>query len=338
LRTGAEFSAAFFEANLQEIGESEENIVTAARKNVPARYENIVLQEDFGPILETVDDYTIKKFAFMMDDYHPWYFGESPFGTRIGHAGILSNDLLQLFTQVYDPQTVVGLHTQEELWFVNPVFAGERARLYGRYVEKYERRGKGYAVMEADARGEDGRVLLRHRGVEILHIEPGPVVGKGTAEPPEKRVTGEYRKDLAPAATATAGLAPGTPLVPLAKTIRQDQIAVFSMVGKHFRNIHTDIAVAHKAGLRDTLAQGMMESIYLTELLTGFFGAAWFTTGWQKVKFIRPVFSGETVTAAGVVTGEQKEAAGTRLELEVWVRNAAGEMTAAGWASGLLPA
>jgi acyl dehydratase len=303
------------------------------RRLVPARYENIVLEEDFGPIHEVVDDYKIKKFAFMMDDYNPWYFGESPFGKRIGHAGILANDLLQLFTQVYDPNTVVGLHTQEELWFVNPVFAGERARLYGKYVEKYERRGKGYAVMEADARGEDGRLLVRHRGVEILHIEPGPVVGKQTAEAPEKRVTGEYRKDVVPAHRARAGIEPGTPLPPLVKSIKQDQIAVFSLVGKHLRNIHTDIEVARKAGLRDTLAQGMMEFIYATELLTSFFGPAWFTTGWQKMKFIAPVFSGDTLTACGVVTGESRDGDGRRLELEIWCENSARKMTAAGWAS-----
>jgi acyl dehydratase len=303
---------------------------------VAARYENILLNEEFGPITEMVDDYKVKKFAFSMDDYHPWYFGESPFGGRVGHAGILANDLLQLFTQVYDANTVVGLHTHEELWFVNPVFVPERVRLCGTYVEKYERRGKGYVVMEADARGEDGRVLLRHRGVEILHVEPGPVVGKSTAEAQERRVTGEYRKDVEPVSRARGGLAPGTPLVPLHKQPFQDQIAVFSMVGKHVRNAHTDIEVARRAGLKDTLAQGMMESIYLTELLTNFFGPSWFTTGWQKVKFIRPVYCGEKLTVRGVITGERHEADGTRLEVEIWVQNAAGEMTAAGWASGRL--
>ena len=304
------------------------------RTRVAARYENIVLGEDFGPIYEVVDDYKIKKFAFMMDDYNPWCFGDSPFGKRIGHAGILANDLLQLFTQVFDPNTVVGLHTQEELWFRNPVFAGERATLVGKYVEKYERRGKGYVVMEAEARGEDGRLLFQHRGVEILRIEHGEVVGKATAEAPEKRVTGEYRKDLESVTHARCGITPGTPVVPLAKQVFQDQIAVFSLVGKHLRNIHTDIEVARKAGLRDTLAQGIMETIYITEMLTSFFGPAWFTTGWEKMKFIRPVSSGETLAARGVVTGETKEAGGTRIELEVWVENAAGEMTAAGWASG----
>ncbi|HSB77686.1 MAG TPA: MaoC/PaaZ C-terminal domain-containing protein [Candidatus Methylomirabilis sp.] len=310
--------------------------MTDSRNGVVARYENIVLNEDFGPITEKVDDYKVKKFAFTMDDYHPWYFGESPFGQRIGHAGILANDLLQLYTQVYDANTAVGLHTHEELWFVNPVRVPEQVTLYGKYVEKYEHRGKGYVVMEADAQGEDGRILLRHRGVEILHIEPGPVVGKSTVEARERRVTGEYRKDIEPVSHARVGLAPGTPLVPLHKQPLQDQIAVFSLVGKHVRNVHTDIEVARRAGLKDTLAQGMMESIYLTELLTSFFGPTWFTTGWQKVKFIRPVYCGDRLTARGVVTGDRRESRRTRLEVDIWVENSAGEMTAAGGASGRL--
>lgn len=306
----------------------------AARKGVAARYENIELHEDFGPITEMVDDYAVKKFAFVMDDYNPWYFEQSPFGRRIAHAGILANDILQLFTQVYDPNTVVGLHTHEELWFVNPIVVPERVRLYGKYVEKYERRGKGYVMMEADARGEDGRVLVRHRGIEILHIEPSSVVGKGTAEQPERRVTGEYRKDIEPAPRAVRGLLPGTPLVPLHKQPHQDQIAVFSMVGKHFRNIHTDIEVARRAGLTTTLAQGQMEAVYLTELLTTFFGASWFTTGWQKVKFIRPVYCGDKLRACGVVSQERQQGGDTMLDLDIWVENEKGEMTAAGWASG----
>ncbi len=296
-------------------------------------YELVEIGEVFGPIQEVITDHKIKTFGFMMDDYHAWYFGDSPFGKRIGHAGILANDLLQLFTTVYDANTVVGLHTQEELWFVNPVYAGERSRLWGKYVEKYQRRGKGYVVMEAQVTGEDGRVLLRHRGIEILRVEPGPVVGKSTAEVVEKRVTGEYRKDLEPVARARAGLPAGTPLPPLVKHVTQEQVAVFSGVGKHLRNIHTDLEIARKGGLPNTMIQGMMECIYLTEMLTSFFGPAWFTTGWEKMKFIRPVYSGETVTARGAVTGESRDAEGTRLELEIWVENAAGQMTAAGWAS-----
>lgn len=304
-----------------------------AKKLKEARFELVEVGEEFGPVEEVITDYKVKQFAFTVDDFHPWYFGESPFGRRIGHAAILANDLLQLFTTVYDANTVVGLHTQEELWFHNPVFVGERVRLWGKYVDKYERRGKGYVVMEAEARGEDGRLLVRHRGVEIMHIQPGPVVGGGTAREVERRVTGEYRRDVEPVSRARPGLLAGTPLTRLVKTVTQEQMSVFSGCGRHLRNIHTDIEVARRGGLPGTIAQGMMEFIYITELLTSFFGVSWFTTGWQKMKFLRPVFAGETVVCRGVVTGETSDTEGTRLELEVWVENAQGQMTAAGWAS-----
>ena len=130
------------------------------------------------------------------------------------------------------------------------------------------------------------------------------------------------------------GLLPGTPLVPLQKRPLQDQIAVFSMVRRQFRNIHTDIEVARRAGLSNTLAQGQMETVYLTQLLTAFFGASWFTTGWQKVKFIRPVYCGDGLRVCGVVAKEREQNGETILDLDIWVENEKGEMTAAGWASG----
>ncbi len=298
-----------------------------------ATFENVVLGEPFGPLDVVVDPYKIRRFAFVMDDWHPWSFGPSPFGGAIGQAGLLTNDLLQLFTLVYDPNTVVGLHTEEQLWFHSPVFVGETARLDGRYVEQYERRGKGHVVMEAEARGPDGRLLVRHRGVEIMRIEAGKVVGRGTAKPLARRVTGEYRKDLAQAETARPGLPRGTPIAPITKLVRQEQMSVFSGADAHLRNIHTDIDVARRAGLTNTLVQGMMEGIYLTELMARFFGASWYTTGWEQMKFLKPVYARETLTARGVVTGETGDG---RLEVEMWTLDSKGQMTAAGWASAVV--
>ena len=301
-----------------------------------ALYELAEVGEVFGPIEVLVDDYKVKSFAFTQDDYRSWYFDDSPFGGRIGHAAILANDLLQLYHlryEEYGASETAGLHTQEELWFHNPVFVGERATLRGEYVEKYERRGKGYVVMEAEARGEDGRLLVRHRGVEIMRIAAGSVVGRGTAGTPERKVTGEYREDVAPVQRARVGLEPRTAITPLTKRVTQEQMFVFSWGGRHFKNIHTDLKAAHASGLEATVAQAQQQVGFLTEMLTDFFGASWFTSGWEKLKFVRPVYAGETVTARGAIVGESRTDDGVRLELEVWVENEAGEMTAVGWAS-----
>ena len=202
-------------------------------------------------------------------------FGDdNPFGRRIGHASTLANDVLQLFTTLYDASAVVGFHTHEELWFHNPVFEGEVATLEGAYVDKYERRGKGYAVMEAEARGEDVRRLITHRGVEIMRIYPGSVRGQiasRQAEPSNggnseerRRVSGEYRKDIEPVAQARRDLEPRTPIIPLKKRPTQEQVAIFSRAGRFIKNIRTDIEVAREAGLEVPIVQGQQQVGYLT--------------------------------------------------------------------------
>jgi acyl dehydratase len=161
------------------------------------------------------------------------------------------------------------------------------------------------------------------------------VAGK-SAKDVERRVSGEYRRDIAPVERARPGLEPGTPIVPLVKRANPEQMSVFSMISPFSKNIHTDLEAAEAAGLRLPIMQGQQQVCFIAELLTNFFGASWFTSGWEKVKFISPLYTYDSVTARGAVTGEVEEEEGTRLELEVWVENEAGEMTAVGWASALV--
>ncbi|MCM3763252.1 MaoC family dehydratase [Alkalihalobacillus oceani] len=297
-------------------------------------FELIEIPETFGPLKYTVDDHKIKTYAFTQNDYHPWYFNDSPFGKRIGHASILGNDLLSLFLTKYDPNSIIGLHTQEEMWFHNPVYVDEEITIQGEYTEKYKKRNKGYVVMKAEARGADGRLIVQHRGVEIMRIHAGAVVAKKTAKVnDENQVTGEYDIALEPAPKASSVIKPGTPIPFLEKRTSQEQASVFSWVGKYFKNIHNNLEQAQKAGLALPLVQGQQQFGYLTEMLTGFFGEKWFTSGWQKVKFIHPITVGEKITCKGVVKECFVENDETKLRLEIWVENEDGVMTSVGWAS-----
>ncbi|MEV6899632.1 MaoC/PaaZ C-terminal domain-containing protein [Amycolatopsis sp. NPDC051372] len=304
-----------------------------------ALYELAEIGETFGPIELVVDDFKIKRFAFTQDDYRPWHFGESPFGGRIGHAAILANDLLQLYHlnyAEYGASQTAGLHTGEELRFHAPVRDGERVTLQGRYVDKYLRRGKGYVVMEAEARGEDGRLLVSHRGVEIMRVAAGSVVGKQSSEASGPQVTGDSDSSLAPVANAATGIRRGTPLEPLRKRAEPEHMAVYSMISPFSKNIHTDLEAASATGLHLPIMQGQQQVSYVSELLTGFFGASWFTSGWLNVKLINPVFAFDDLVVRGVVTGETAVEAGTQVDLEVWVENVDGAKTAVGWAHGLV--
>jgi acyl dehydratase len=127
---------------------------------------------------------------------------------------------------------------------------------------------------------------------------------------------------------------PGTALVPLRKRLTQEQMSVFSGAGQYERNLHTDLESARGAGLERPIAQGLQVAGHISELLAGFFGTSWFTSGWQRIKFVKPVPAGEALTVHGVVRAMRPVAGELCAELEVWVVDSVGDRTAIGWATG----
>lgn len=312
----------------------------------PPVYEEVVVPEELGPIDVLVDEARVKSFAFSQDDYHPWHFGASPFGHAIGHAAILANDLLTIYYTAYDRHRVVGLHTEESLHFHSPIEVGETAKITGCYVDKYERDGRGYVVLEARAVGQDGRLLVSHRGIEIMRVDPGDVVDDGNEREgrdervgPQRpgRIDASYDETLGFAGSAEPGLDAGAPIAPIHKLVSSEQMAIFSLIGEFQRNIHTDLEVARRGGLETTICQGQQQAAFLAELCTRFFGAAWFASGQLRVKFIQPLYANSLVTLGGRVASYEPTPEGERLHLELWIDRGQRTLTAVGWASALLP-
>lgn len=298
-------------------------------------YEEIVLCEEFGPVSFDLTEEVVKSFAFTQDDYSEWSFAKRPSGRPIAHAGALLNPLLQLFTLRYAASEVVGLHVEEEVSFRQPAFVGERVTLRGAYVDKFVRRGEGCVVMEAEATGADGRVLVQHRGVEIMRTVPGQVAGRASAPVSElkrRRVRTDSRTDIAPVQRLMARPERDIGVVPLRKVPTQAQMAVFSRIGDWVTNIHNDLRKARAAGLTVPIVQGQQLFCYATELLTRVFGATWFTTGHLAMKFLRPVQAFDPVEIAGAVRSVDNE----RVDLDVWVVREDGTVSAVGWAQAAL--
>jgi hypothetical protein len=159
--------------------------------------------ERFGPIEIVIDDHRVKSYAYAINDYHPWYFGDSPFGGRIGHATLLSNPLLAIYVLGYNRDNVAGLHAREELELFGPIKLGQRVILEGAFTDKFVRRGKGYTVLTAEARDTNGKVLVRNKGIEVFRIPQGLVPGQRTAKPEGPAVTGEVPAGAPVAETAS---------------------------------------------------------------------------------------------------------------------------------------
>jgi len=132
----------------------------------------------------------------------------------------------------------------------------------------------------------------------------------------------------------TETIAVGQELPTLVKEISQRQIDTYS--GVRPNSIHTDEAWARKKGFRTTLAQGMMSTAYVSEMMTRLLGRGFIQGGTMSVAFIKPVYAGDRLTVHGVVREMRPESGGTRVVVDVWCENQHGEKTAAGQASGLM--
>lgn len=295
-------------------------------------FESVEVGEKFGPQVIEMDEHYVRSASFSLSDYSDCYFhADQSIGYRIAPSAALVRDGVALFLTKYNPNTVVGLHQSEELWYHAPVPFGSKVILTGEYVDKYERRGKGYCVLDVDVRDETGKLLVRQKSTEIMRIPDGIKMGEGSSAPSGKRVSGTISENVSVAATASLAIAPGTPIPSLKKTAHNDEMAVFSGIHFNRHNIHTDDNISRAAGFSERLAQGAQTTCWLSEMLGNFFGpASWFSSGWMKNSYLQPVFAGDRLTTYGVVTGRTDDG---RLELEVWIRNQDGLMTAAGWAS-----
>ena len=125
----------------------------------------------------------------------------------------------------------------------------------------------------------------------------------------------------------------GAKLAPITKTIVQRQIDCYS--GVRPNSIHTDAEWAQKKGFKRPLAQAMMSTAYVSQLMTAFLGEGFVKGGKMSVAFVKPVLEGDTLTIHGVVKSREAEGSRTRITVEVWAQNQDGVQTMVGTASGL---
>jgi acyl dehydratase len=136
------------------------------------------------------------------------------------------------------------------------------------------------------------------------------------------------------ATTTTATVSIGQELPRLVKDLPQRRIDAYSGVRPNY--IHSDEAFARKRGFRAPLAQAMMSTAYVSELMTRFVGTGFVKGGTMSMTFIKPVFAGDRLTVHGVVEEQHPEHGRTRVVVEVWCENQDGDKTAIGTATGLL--
>ncbi len=126
----------------------------------------------------------------------------------------------------------------------------------------------------------------------------------------------------------------GATLPSLVKDISQRRIDVYSGVKPN--SIHSDDAWARQKGFRACLAQGMMSTAYVSQMMVKLLGPGFATGGTMSMAFLKPVYAGDRLTVHGVIKDKQSDTGATQVVVEVWVENQHGEKTAVGHATGLV--
>src|SRR5262249_25638820 len=112
----------------------------------------------------------------------------------------------------------------------------------------------------------------------------------------------------------------------LVKDVAQRRIDVYSGVKPH--SIHSDEAWARQKGFRTCLAQGMMSTAYVSQMMVKLLGPDFARGGTMSMAFIKPVYAGDRLTVHGVIKDKQPETGATRVVVEGRVENKNGESTA----------
>ena len=131
----------------------------------------------------------------------------------------------------------------------------------------------------------------------------------------------------------------GQALPSLVKDVSQRRIDVYSGVKPH--SIHSDEAWARQKGFRTCLAQGMMSTAYVSQMMVTLLGPDFARGGTMSMAFIKPVYAGDRLTVHGIIKANAAitgafDGGATRVVVEVWVENQHGEKTAVGHATGLV--
>jgi 3-hydroxybutyryl-CoA dehydratase len=93
----------------------------------------------------------------------------------------------------------------------------------------------------------------------------------------------------------------GKALGPVVKHITQEKINLYAEASGDFNPIHVDESFAAKTPFGGTIAHGMLNLAYVSEMMTSAFGERWLSGGKLRAKFKESARPGDTLTITGKV-------------------------------------
>jgi hypothetical protein len=125
-----------------------------------------------GEIDFVVGEELINRLTWALDDYNPWYAGDSPFGERVSPPTAPLQFDGSLFYDHYKYPEGGSLFAKQEFEFVRPVRIGVEYHLVGRLVDMYEKRGRSFYKMGMEITDASGDVVMRMAKTVATPVKP----------------------------------------------------------------------------------------------------------------------------------------------------------------------
>ena len=292
-------------------------------------YEGIEVGREFGPWKYPLKE-RIARHLEAVENAHPWHHERSPWGPPVAPPAILGNTAIRFLDSIA-PVPPGTLHAKHKIETAAALRQDRQPIGYGRFADKYERRGRKWFVFETRWRDETG-LLIGHSTLTMAFAkEPG--------DRSQEQGDGE-KSEVRGRKSDESGGRKGE-LAPVVRTLTTEGMTAYSEDSANAlrgTSIHVQPQAAMKAGFETTVAQGLMSADYISETMTLVLGKEWFENAKLSLAFLRPVLAGETLTANGRLAEAAEEGAVIRRVYEVWCENERGEAVTAGTATALVRA
>jgi len=126
------------------------------------------------------------------------------------------------------------------------------------------------------------------------------------------------------------GIQEGKTLNPVVKHITQEKINLYAEASGDFNPIHIDESFAAKTPFGGTIAHGMLNLAYVSEMMTSAFGQNWLSGGKLRAKFKESARPGDTMTISGKIDCVEQKDDVSYANCSFECRNQKGEVIVAG--------
>lgn len=280
--------------------------------------------QDLGVLERAITPELVQWYLGAIEDDHPWYHGDSPFGGPVAPALVIHNPAYDSgrTNAWYLPNRYGNLHAKQRWELFNPIMVGERIRNRALVVDRYLKRDRAFVVAEALLSDLSGLPLGRCRSTQSFLADPsrtGTVVDRAREQAPARRFE-------------VADEAGGEQITGKRHVVTGEQCDRFTGEG---RNYHNDVVESQKLGFPEIVVQGTLSTCFVSDMMTHAFGEGWWCGGRMEINFINVLWAGEAITAHGAVRERTREGSLWRVLLDVWTEKDDGAKTIAGTASAL---